>query len=1056
MLMRKIFTSLLCMLASGALPLYAADITVDGLTYTISGSNLKVKKGPVAGDVVIPETVTDGGKTYTVTEISNNAFKGAAITSVVMPNTCTAIGSYAFQDCASLTSVTVGNALKKVGSSSFKGCIQLPSISLPATVTSLGISCFDGCRLFTSFVIPDGVGMATGSPLANCPNLRSITLGKKTMTFTCSATCPQSPIEEILVVEGNTYKFTSVDGVLYKSGNSLEEYPVAKPAAAFTIPETVTKLNATFNGCTVLKSVVFNNKITSIRSNSFQNCKELESIILGNVLSSIGLNVFKDSPKFREIIVPADNPYYSFSDGALFNKTATTLHMRFGSVPGTSFTVPATVDTIGTGAFANNVLLETVRMGDKVKLIGGLAFNNCSALKSINIPQSVVEIGEGAFTKCKKLTSIQLPDSLEILGSEAFYYCSSLTKCNLPEKLTIIGENTYYNTALAEAIVPDKVVEIGAGAFYTSGTLEKVVIGAGVKKIGAEAFIDYYEESKPSVTFKPTTPPELGNNAFNTGLMIFVPAESIEAYKAAEAYKGYDIQPSVASKAYDVTLTAAGTLSEVIPASQLNGVVTLTITGDMNGNDFEYINQMPLLTEVNLEKARVVDGGKNIVTQSAVIPKKAFTKNIKLKSIVVPSTVTELADSALCSHVAFSNTDVLESVELPEGLSRIGAYAFFARGSLTKVRLPETLKKLGKGAFQECSGLPSIEVPALIDTISEDAFLSCGSLESVKFNEGLRVVDERAFQSCKKLNNLVIPNSVDSIGSQAFSMCDSLTNVKLPANLRYMMNYAFAWNKKLKTIDLPETLEYIGMSCFAGCDALTRVSLPENLKYLKQSAFSMCTALERIDIPQGIQEVGASVCYSCKSLKTASLCYNLPLPGETYPPTDEVEGMKEKLNYRSGVFQNCISLEAVYIGPNCFFLAEDMFRNTPKLKTIYVNCMTPPDMIDGENAFTAFNAVLYVPASSINAYKTSRHWKNFTDIRAIDGSSGITDMFEDAVAVEVKVSEGEISFADPDADVTVCNLSGQVVYAGKAVRLSVAKGLYVLSLNGKPYKVLVP
>lgn len=1056
MLMRKIFTSLLCMWALGSFSLYAVDITVDGFTYTVSGSNLKVKKGPTSGDVIIPETVTHGEKTYTVTEIYNNAFKGTAITSVVMPNTCTAIGSNAFLDCASLTSVTVSNTLKKVGSSSFKGCKALPSISLPATVTSLGSSCFDGCQEFTSFVIPDGVGMAIGSPLSNCPNLRSITLGKKMMTFECSSTCPQSPIEEILVVEGNNYKFASVDGVLYKDGNYLEEYPVAKQATTFTIPETVTKLNATFSGCTVLKSVVFNDKITYIKNNSFQNCKELESITFGNEVSGIGLNIFKDSPKFKEIIVPAGNPYYSFSDGALFNKAATTLYMRLGTVPEKTFTVPATVDTISANAFANNILLETVIMGDKVKLIGDRAFNNCKVLKSINIPESVVEIGGGAFMKCNKLASIQLPDSLEILGAEAFYDCSNLVKCNLPEKLTVIGESTFAGTALTEAVIPDKVTEIGVEAFYTWGTLEKVVIGSGVKKIGAGAFSDDYEEAKPSVTFKPVTPPELGEGAFNAGQMLFVPEESIEAYKAAEAYKNYNIQPAVTAKAYDVTLTAAGTLDKEIPASQLNGVISLTLTGDINGNDFEYINQMPMLVDVNLAKANVVEGGKNVVTKAATIPAKAFNKNIKLKSVVLPLSVTTLADSAFCAQDPFNGDEVLKSVELPEGLTEIGASAFLARAGLKKVNIPSTLKKLGKWAFSDCDSILSIEIPASLDTVSEGAFASCRNLVSVKFNEGLHAIDEQAFQSCKSLNNLVLPNSVDSIGSSAFSMCDSLTNVRLPINLRYLMNYAFAWNKKLKTVDLPETLEYLGSSCFAGCSVLNGVVLPENLKYLKSSVFSQCTSLEKIDIPQGIQEVASSVCYSCTSLKTATLCYNLPLPGETYPPTDEVEGMKEKLSFRHYVFQNCESLEAVYIGPNCGFLGDKAFGNTPKLKSVYVNRIVPPDMFDGENAFTAFDAVLYVPASSINAYKANRHWKFFTDVRAIDGSSGVGNLFEDVAATEVTVREGEISFADAEANVTVCSLSGQVVYTGKAITLSVDKGLYVITINGKPYKVLVP
>ena len=128
-------------------------------------------------------------------------------------------------------------------------------------------------------------------------------------------------------------------------------------------------------------------------------------------------------------------------------------------------------------------------------MIGDYAFQNCNSLKSVAIGNSVTSIGDVAFYGCSSLTSITIPDSVISIGNYVFYGCSSLTSIT----------------------IPDSVTEIGGHAFNRCTSLEEVYC-------------------------KPTTPPAgdsymFDNNAL--GRKIYVPAESVEAYKSAVNWKSY-------------------------------------------------------------------------------------------------------------------------------------------------------------------------------------------------------------------------------------------------------------------------------------------------------------------------------------------------------------------------------------------------------------------------------------------------------------------------------------------------------------------------------------
>lgn len=121
-----------------------------------------------------------------------------------------------------------------------------------------------------------------------------------------------------------------------------------------------------------------------------------------------------------------------------------------------------------------------------------------SSMTSAVIGDCVVEIGVNAFQDCSGLTSVNIPDNINYIDWFAFSDCSSLTS---------------------------------------------VTIGSGVIRIHDYAF--YGCSSLTGLTIYATTPPEMtdlmdGHQFDNTNnCPIYVPAASVNAYKAAAGWSAY-------------------------------------------------------------------------------------------------------------------------------------------------------------------------------------------------------------------------------------------------------------------------------------------------------------------------------------------------------------------------------------------------------------------------------------------------------------------------------------------------------------------------------------
>ena len=171
-------------------------------------------------------------------------------------------------------------------------------------------------------------------------------------------------------------------------------------------------------------------------------------------------------------------------------------------------------------------------ISSNVTYIGDAAFEDCEHLVSVTIPNGLTSIGVHAFYNCSILTSAAIPNSVTVIGNNAFYGCSGLTSVIIPDGVTDINDWTFNGcTGLTSVTIGSGVTWIGDSAFYDCTGLTSLIIPDSVEGFGGTVFYGC----------NAINPPSIGDGVFygTNDCPIYVPASSVDTYKAAEGWSGY-------------------------------------------------------------------------------------------------------------------------------------------------------------------------------------------------------------------------------------------------------------------------------------------------------------------------------------------------------------------------------------------------------------------------------------------------------------------------------------------------------------------------------------
>lgn len=288
--------------------------------------------------------------------------------------------------------------------------------------------------------------------------------------------------------------------------------------------------------------------------------------------------------------------------------------------------------------------------------------------------------------------------------------------------------------------------------------------------------------------------------------------------------------------------------------------------------------------------------------------------------------------------------------------------AFANCTSLSEVKIPETVKKIGSNTFVGCTSLKKVTFPSAITKVPDNAFVDCQMLEEVVLSKNLNEIGSMAFTNCKSLSVIDIPDSVTRIGDSAFDGCYSLTQFTLPDSLTEIGEMAFSYApietfdtqgcNEFKTVDgilynKDETKIYRAAPSMSG-----DISIKDGVREINGGAFSLCSGITSLIIPDSVETIGSygfSECTGIKSVKFSeglkslgqgAFAYNLSLEFIELPVSLEEIG--------GGAFMVCTSMNKVILQENLKFIGENAFLECPELKQI-----TIPKSVEtiGNNAF---------------------------------------------------------------------------------------------------------
>ena len=1024
------------------------DFVQDAIFYDDLGNNHVAVRNVSAniecysGDIVIPQTVTNGDNTYTVTSVAAEAFYyGYQLKGVVLPSTVGEIGTYAFYDCNSLTSVNIPEGVTAINFCTFGNCRSLPSITIPASVTWIAQNAFVNCFQLTSITC-----WATTPPMcvdSSC--FPSEAYSNATLTVPSAAL--------------NDYKAADVWSNFSNIIGKNSDFEAGGIYYIITAPNTasVTYKDRNYNsysGTVNVPSTVTHNgttyTVTAVGQAAFYKCTDLTSVTLPNTVTMLDYAAFANCSSL------------------------------------TSIDIPSSVTELGEFCFQNCTALEVIRINGEITAIPRQCFTYCSSLHTLSWPSTIKEIGPFALYECRNLGSLILPDDLETLQPYAISNCSSLSGVIIPSKVSNIGQGAFsgctgmyyfdvvqvnqHYTAVDRCLmdiscdtlvaypnlysqnytIPNGVKVIGPEAFGSCDNLLSVTIPEGVTSIEETAFSGCSNLQSVS----------LSNSITNIGGSAFLACESLTSF-------------SIPANIATIGVAAFGR------CTKMTGI-------QVDENNPNFMDDDGVLYTSNGTRLLQYPCGRpdkhySVLNTTNTIDELAF-EYTSVKSVYLPKSLRNMG------HEVFGSAEV-ERVVFDEGLDTIPNYTFYACQFLRSVYLPSTIKSIGRQAFYYCLNLEDITIavdgnaPAIgdnafyglawyTDNRSANIYVPDGMAseyngldewvdaygvfnEIVSLDSGIEfTVDSLNYQTTDANLNAMVIGVVDDIvdpgiapkvayqgnlctvtqlKDHAFAYLDKTVRAEVPFTVQQIDDYCFYDNNNIEKLILRDGIKQIDGYAFAHINKLTSVKIPASVDSISGNAFISDPVLRYINapdnskytsvdgvlfskdrkllvsfpdgygasytVPDGTRTIGREAFRGDYLLEHVAMPSSLiKIDGSAFTECSALSNVVVPTGVtvvENAAFNKCTSMTEAELPSTLTELGYNVFNSVPDLTSLTVKATTPPTCRTYLNPRTGeiyepfmaahyAQCTLYVPRGSKSAYQQANIWKKFTNIVEVD------------------------------------------------------------------------
>ena len=587
-----------------------------------NGGDLYIDGKLLRGEVVVPTYLVDLG--YYFTGVSAETF--------ILHDNITTISSKAFEDCRLLKYITIPESVSYICDGAFADCISLESVYCkPTTPPYLEWEVFMAIEADPAY---EYLGCMIYVPAESYLDYIYAEGWRDYADYIVAYDFANDQIVDVekpevpTEIQNNQIMYTSNYGIVYPYDDTAFNAAIVS--------------NVYYGDCGI---ITFDAELTEIGDYAFAHSWDIKSLTLPESVVSVGECLVKDCSSFERF-----NGKFATEDGSAL---------------------------IANGVFiacTPNTISEQYIIPEGVKRIGACAFRECEYITSVYIPDSVESVGEGAFS-----------------SSSGFQYFSG--KFVTEDNLAVICDNTFIGYATGNTNVsysiPEGVTRIGWYAFDNCTYLKEITIPESVVEIGDVSMAFCYDLE--TVYCKPTTPPTalLDYNGgwevfdYNYNTTIYVPMESVDAYKNAEHWSQY--------RDYIV------------------------------GYDFENGKQE--------EGSQVVGENKIYYTTT----NGEFARPFSLDNVVSNiyenglGTITFNGEISVISDLAFYGCPNLKTITIPDSVESINLAAFNVCSSLESVVISKNIKYIGIKAFSTCKKLSEVYCRALEPPVLDSNVFIFGS-----------------------------------------------------------------------------------------------------------------------------------------------------------------------------------------------------------------------------------------------------------------------------------------------------------------------------------------
>lgn len=834
---------------------YYKEVNDDSAIIMNDGDNTMfsaaIDPATAVGEVVVPEKIYD----LQVVGLGAYALNGCTkMTSARIPEAVKTIDYHAFYRCTSVTNIVVPKNVTEIGGQAFYECSKLPDLTVPASVKTVGASAFYSCTSLTNVTFEARAeSLSIGqSAFESCSALVHVTLGSVRGTLLIGneafERCQRLqafdfPADARLEAIGVSafYGCTSLSGefvipaavtnigqTAFYNCESLASIRFVEPANSARVPMTVGK--SAFFGCSSVTNLYLSQKVANIEEAAFQGMSALSEVSLPANLTALADSLFVDCASLTRIDLPT-NALQAIGSQAFYYSTNLL-----------EFTIPASVETVGSGAFRSTgfwlrwpadspfVVKDGWLLGVKGTCPGDVVLTN------------VQHVADGAFANAQTLTNLVIAGTVQTVGANAFKGCTNLMAVSISPDVQLDGtafnDSNWLPTGDGEGefIDPTLPVVHYSVVFNANG-------GAGnmatqTFRVGVAKALSLNQFTRPLHEFA-------GWANVSTGRVVYADGQVVSnlTLKANGVVSLYARWNLLTNQLYTVAFRANGGTGTMSNQTFAVGQGQTLNTNRFTRSGFEFLGWGLASTGT----VAYADGEfvENLSTNNGVtVSLYALWRMLggEIKTEQVGGCVWHYMVVSSNSAMIVNNVDgqFVSAVEAP---------------GITSLVVPETLggvqvTAVGEKAFVGCSDMTSIVLPATVTSIGANAFAGCSRLVSVTMPVPSPLYEIMP-DSYRKIRQVVVPSSSpdfldgnESVCEYAFSNCTSLVSVMLP----------------LGVIELPEGL-------FVDCSSLVDFEMPYTVETIADNAFFGCTALTALTVTENVTEIGANVFSGCSKLK---------------------------------------------------------------------------------------------------------------------------------------------------------------------------------------------